>query len=59
MESIPDNQEKWEFIDRTEKVIQKRIPSPIENFVIEDENFKDRTEEIIETPGYQFLVISL
>jgi len=57
-ENLPTKQEKWEYVDRTKKVVQKGIPSPIDNFVIEDENSTDRTEEIIERKGYQFLVIS-
>ncbi len=50
--------ENWEYVDRKEIRIQEYIPSPIENFTMEDEYGYDLTHEIISNPGYQFLVVA-
>ncbi len=57
MDNLPTDEE-WEYVDREQKLIQEYIPSPIENFVIEDEFGQDLTWDIISNPGYQLLVVA-
>jgi uncharacterized membrane protein YphA (DoxX/SURF4 family) len=58
LSSLPSSEEGWEYVDRKERRILDFIPAPIDNFVIEDEDGFEITEEIIGNPDYQFILVA-
>jgi uncharacterized membrane protein YphA (DoxX/SURF4 family) len=56
MENYPWQDTTWKFVDRTDKLVQKGNAEPkIKDFVINDVEGNEQTEQILTTPGYTFL----
>jgi len=58
LENYPKNDSTWIFVDQKATLITKGYEPPIQNFIIEDENWDDITDEILSHEGYTYLVIS-
>lgn len=57
MENYPWQDTTWKFVDRTDKLIQKgNAEAKIKDFVITDQDGNDHTYEILNAPGYTFLL---
>ncbi len=57
MENYPWQDTTWHFVDRTSKLIKKGNAEPkIKDFMISDYDGNDYTEQILQTPGYTFLL---
>ena len=48
----------WTFVEAKNKLVQKGYRPPIHDFTMEDPEYGDITEDMIEDPGYTFLLIS-
>ena len=57
IENYPQD-DSWTFVESKNKLIQKGYEPPIHNFAAENPELGDITEDIIEDPGYTFLLIS-
>ncbi|MFW5708151.1 MAG: BT_3928 family protein [Bacteroidota bacterium] len=58
LDQLPEADKGWEFVDRKEEIIQPFIEAPIDDFVIQDEDGFDLTENYLGNPDYQFLLIA-
>jgi len=58
LDNLPSSAEGWEYVDRTENILQEFIPAAIEDFVIQDEYGYDYHEAYLGNPDYQFLLIA-
>lgn len=57
MQNYPWQDSTWKFVDRKDKLIAKGNADPkIHDFVITDTSGNDHTQEILNTPGYTFLL---
>jgi len=57
IENYPQD-DSWTFVEAKNKLIKKGYEPPIHNFAAENPELGDITEDIIEDPGYTFLLIS-
>ena len=48
----------WEYVSSSEKLIKTGFKTPIQDFTIEHPTRGDITQEILDDPGYTFLVIA-
>lgn len=58
VDQLPEDLDAWEFQDRTEKLLQKGDEPPIHDFVLNDENGRDRTAFLLDLDDVYFFVIS-
>ncbi len=57
MENYPWQDTTWKFVDRKDKLVKKGNADPkIKDFIITDYNGNEYTDQILETPGYTFLL---
>ena len=48
----------WEFVSSSEKLIKEGYKTPIRDFIIDHPEWGDITQEVLQDPGYTFLVIA-
>lgn len=48
----------WEYVNSSEKLVKEGFKAPIHDFVIEHPELGNITEEVLQDPGYTFLVVS-
>jgi uncharacterized membrane protein YphA (DoxX/SURF4 family) len=57
MDNYPWQDTTWVFVDRKDKLVRKgNAEAKIKDFVINDADGNDQTEQILTTPGYTFLL---
>lgn len=57
MENYPWEDTTWKFVDRKDKLVQKgNAEAKIKDFIITDQDGNDHTYEILNAPGYTFLL---
>ncbi len=57
IENYPQDS-SWTFVESKNELVKKGYEPPIHDFTIESPDFGDITEDVIEDPGYTFLLIS-
>lgn len=57
-DKLPEDLDKYEFVDRVDKVIVKGYVPPIHDFKIADAEDVDHTEEFLNNPGYSFMLVA-
>ncbi len=57
-DKLPADLDKYEFVDRVDKVIVKGYVPPIHDFTIVDNNGKDYTEDFLANPDYSFMMVA-
>ena len=56
MENYPWQDSTWKFVDRKDKIISEAMGEPeIHDFILNDSNRVDQTEQILTAKGYTFL----
>lgn len=58
LENYPKNDSTWIFVDQKSTLISKGYEPPIHDFIIEDENWDDITEDVLSYDGYTYLIIA-
>jgi uncharacterized membrane protein YphA (DoxX/SURF4 family) len=58
LDNYPKDDSSWVFIDQKSELIRKGDEPPIHDFTIDDLNQGDITEEVLQNPGYTFLLIA-
>jgi uncharacterized membrane protein YphA (DoxX/SURF4 family) len=58
VDELPADLAAWEFLDRTEKVVQKGDEPPIHDFMLVDADDRDRTDAILSLDDVYCFVIS-
>ena len=57
MENYPWQDSTWQFVDSKSKLVQKGNAEPaIKDFILNDENMNDQTQNILTAPGYTFFL---
>ena len=57
-DSLPENLDQYEFVDRLDKVIKKGYVPPIHDFKIVDAEDQDYTTEFLANPEYSFMLVA-
>jgi uncharacterized membrane protein YphA (DoxX/SURF4 family) len=57
-EKLPEDLDKYEFVDRLDKVIVKGFVPPIHDFKIVDDGDSDYTEDFLSNPDYSFMLVA-
>lgn len=57
-DQLPEDLDKYEFVDRIDKVIRKGYVPPIHDFTIVDVNGSDYTEDFLNREGYTFMLVA-
>ncbi|MBK7969981.1 MAG: DoxX family protein [Bacteroidetes bacterium] len=57
-EQLPEDLDKYEFVDRIDKVIKKGYVPPIHDFTITDASGADYTEDFLVHEGYSFMLVA-
>jgi len=57
-DSLPQDLDQYEFVDRVDKVIKKGYVPPIHDFKIADAEDQDFTEEFLSNPDYSFMLVA-
>jgi hypothetical protein len=57
-ENLPEDLDKYEFVDRIDKVVRKGYVPPIHDFAIVDANGSDYTEDFLSKEGYSFMLVA-
>lgn len=57
LNNYPKDDSTWVFVDQKTTIISKGYEPPIHNFSIVDNDYNDITNEVIEYPGYVYLVV--
>ena len=57
-DKLPEDLDKYEFVDRVDKVIVKGYIPPIHDFTIVAANGDDYTEDFLANPDYSFLLVA-
>jgi hypothetical protein len=52
------NMDDWDYVDRTEKVIDPGIPAKIDGFYISNEDGVDITDTLLSDPNYSLMVVA-
>jgi len=57
-DKLPEDLDKYEFVDRIDKVIKKGYVPPIHDFKIADAEDADYTEQFLSNPNYSFMLVA-
>ncbi len=57
LQNYPKDDSTWKFVDSQNKLIKKGYEPPIHDFTMEDPDNGDITEDVINDPGYTFLLV--
>ena len=58
VENYPADDTTWKFVDQKSSLIKRGYEPPIHDFSISTSNDEDITQEVLNNPGYTFLMIS-
>lgn len=57
-EALPEDLDKYEFVDRLDKVVRKGYIPPIHDFKIEDAEGNDSTEQFLADQNYALMIVA-